>query len=226
MFRTIAMSVLMMTFILAGQVQAQETAIAESTAAATTFVQFETSMGDFVVQTLPDKAPNSVANFLQYVNDGFYDGTIFHRVIGSFVLQGGGFTADFVKKPTREPVTNEADNMESNVFGTLAMARTADPHSATSQFYVNVADNVALDHSGKSNSRAWGYTVFAKVVSGFEVIEAMRGVATGAGGPFPRDVPQTAIVINRAATISAPPAAAPADSAPAVEAAASGENGQ
>lgn len=179
------------------------------TAAAATFVEFDTSMGAFVVELLPEKAPVSVQNFLAYVDDGFYDGTVFHRIIGSFVIQGGGYTPEFTKKPTREPITNEADNMEPNVKGTLAMARTADPHSATSQFYINVADNLALNHTGKTNSRAWGYAVFGRVVSGMDVIEAMRVVDTGPGGPFPRDVPREPIVVLKAEKVEAPVAPTP-----------------
>ncbi|MFK7955121.1 MAG: peptidylprolyl isomerase [Lysobacterales bacterium] len=217
MFRAFIVSVLLV----AGAVNAQDTGDSSADTAGApaqaSFVNIETSLGSFVIELMPDKAPKSVANFLTYVNDGFYDGTIFHRIIGSFVIQGGGFTPDFTKKATRAPITNEADNMVSNGFATLAMARTADPHSATSQFYINVADNIALNHTGKTNSRAWGYAVFARVVSGMEVIEAIRTVPTGAGGPFPRDVPQSPVTLIKATTVTAPPAAGAAETASSAE---------
>jgi len=160
------------------------------------YVRMETSLGDMVLQLYSDKAPKTVENFLRYVGDGFYDDTVFHRVIGSFVIQGGGFTAEFEKKPTHEPITNEADNMLPNKLGTIAMARTNHPHSATSQFFINVNNNTALNHTGTTSSRAWGYTVFGEVIDGFDVMDAIRAVETGPGGPFPRDVPQEPVVIE------------------------------
>ncbi|MEM9532767.1 MAG: peptidylprolyl isomerase [Pseudomonadota bacterium] len=189
--------------------QAEAAASAAAAANPASYVEFETTLGAFTVELYPDKAPQSVANFLQYVADGFYEGTIFHRIIGSFVIQGGGYTADFTKKPTREPVINEADNMLPNQYGTLAMARTANPHSATSQFYINVANNMALNHSGKTDSRAWGYAVFGRVIAGEETIEAMRSVTTGPGGPFRTDVPSDTIEVTAVRVVEAPTAPTP-----------------
>jgi cyclophilin family peptidyl-prolyl cis-trans isomerase len=167
-------------------------------------VRFETSMGAFTVELDGGRAPLSVANFLQYVGDGHYDGTVFHRVIGNFVVQGGGFLPDGTEKPTRPPVPNESGNGLSNRRGTVAMARTDDPHSATSQFYVNLTDNLALD-PGPSR---WGYAVIGRVVEGMEVIDRISGVATGAKGPFPEDAPLEPVVIQ-AARVVEPAAGAP-----------------
>lgn len=160
-------------------------------------VKLETSKGDIVIELYPDKAPISVANFLQYVNDGAYDGTIFHRVIKDFMNQGGGFTADYVKVETREPITNEADNGLKNLKNTVAMARTNAPHSATNQFFINTADNAFLDHTNKS-MRGWGYAVFGKVVEGENIVGAISRVPTGPGGPFSKDAPRTPIIIKKA----------------------------
>ena len=158
-------------------------------------VELKTSAGTIVVELYPAKAPKSVANFLQYVKDGFYKGTIFHRVIPGFMIQGGGFTKDYAQKPTREPVQNEANNGLHNTVGTLAMARTGNPHSATAQFFINVVDNPFLDHTAPTG-RGWGYCVFGKVIKGMEVAEAIVSVPTGPGGPFPTDVPQKTVVIE------------------------------
>jgi cyclophilin family peptidyl-prolyl cis-trans isomerase len=159
-------------------------------------VLMRTSLGDITIELAPDKAPKSVENFLAYVQGKFYDGTVFHRVIDNFMVQGGGFTADLKQKPTRPPVANEADNGLSNVRGTLAMARTNDPNSATAQFFINVVDNTRLDHVSKENGFTWGYAVFGKVVSGMEVVDQIKATPTGPGGPFPRDVPVTPVVIQ------------------------------
>ena len=132
----------------------------------------------------------------QYVNDGAYDGTIFHRVIKDFMNQGGGFTADFKKVDTRDPIQNEADNGLKNKKYTVAMARTGQPHSATNQFFINTADNDFLDHTGKS-MRGWGYTVFGKVIEGQNIAGAISRVPTGPGGPFQKDVPSKTITINK-----------------------------
>jgi peptidyl-prolyl cis-trans isomerase B (cyclophilin B) len=156
-------------------------------------VILETNHGNITLELYPDKAPQSVENFLTYVDEGFYSGTIFHRVIEGFMIQGGGFTADMMKKPTRNAITNEADNGLKNKRGTVAMARTTDPHSATSQFYINTVDNVALDHSEKT-PRGWGYAVFGKVVDGMDVVDAIAKQTTGTMGPF-RDVPSETVVI-------------------------------
>jgi cyclophilin family peptidyl-prolyl cis-trans isomerase len=165
-------------------------------------VRFATSSGDFVVEVYPDKAPKTVENFLQYVKDKHYDGTIFHRVIANFMIQGGGFDAKYAQKPTRAPVVHEGrEALEKgglrNVVGTLAMARTSDPQSATAQFFINVKDNAFLD----PNAQSPGYTVFGKVVSGMEVIEKIKTTPTGAGGPFGSDVPKTPVLINSATLV-------------------------
>ena len=165
-------------------------------------VKFATSAGDFVVEVYPDKAPKTVENFLQYVNDKHYDGTIFHRVIDNFMVQGGGFDAQFNQKKTRAPVMHEgrealAKGGPKNVTGTLAMARTNAPHSATAQFFINVKDNAFLDPSAQS----FGYTVFGKVVGGMDVIQKIKTAPTGAGGPFPSDVPKTTLLINSATLV-------------------------
>lgn len=191
-------------------------------------VKFSTTSGDFVVEVYPDKAPKTVENFLQYVKDKHYDGTVFHRVIENFMVQGGGFDAVYKQKPTRPPVAHEgrealAKGGDRNVVGTLAMARTNDPHSASAQFFINVKDNDFLnptpippgdpvpkfEYQGKvyeNTPRAqlvnapqlFGYTVFGKVVSGMDIVNKIKATPTGAGGPFPSDVPKTPILINSA----------------------------
>lgn len=206
------------TFVLNGPALAQETPR----------VKFNTTAGDFVVEVYPDKAPKTVENFLQYVRDKHYDGTIFHRVIDNFMVQGGGFDARYMEKKTRAPVVHEGREALGrgglrNVAGTLAMARTNDPNSASSQFFINVKDNAFLDpilippgdpvpkfeYQGRvyeNTPRAnlmnapqlFGYTVFGKVVSGLDVIHKIKASPTGAGGPFPSDVPKTPILINSA----------------------------
>ncbi len=160
-------------------------------------VKFSTTAGDFVVELYPDKAPKTVENFLQYVKDKHYDGTIFHRVIDNFMVQGGGYDAKYAEKKTRAPVVHEgrdalAKGGPRNVVGTLAMARTNDPNSASAQFFINVKDNAFLDPS----TQAYGYTVFGKVISGMDVVNKMKSTPTGAGGPFPSDVPKTPILVN------------------------------
>ncbi|NMM15246.1 MAG: peptidylprolyl isomerase [Rhodoferax sp.] len=165
-------------------------------------VKFATTAGDFVVEVYPDKAPKTVANFLQYVNEKHYNGTLFHRVIENFMLQGGGFDAKYSQKPTRAPVAHEgrealAKGGLKNVVGTLAMARTNDPQSATAQFFINVNDNAFLDPTPQQ----FGYTVFGKVISGMDVIQKIKTTPTGAGGPFPSDVPKTPILINSATLV-------------------------
>ena len=171
--------------------------------ATTAKIRFETSRGAFTIELDAARAPLSTANFLQYVRDRHYDGTIFHRVIANFVVQGGGYQPDGTERPTRPPVPNESGNGLSNRRGTVAMARTDDPHSATSQFYVNLADNLALD---PSPSR-WGYAVVGRVVEGLEVIDRIAGAATGERGPFPEDAPLEPIVIQSAQELAS---AAPA----------------
>ena len=157
-------------------------------------VTFETSLGSFVLELDRKGAPETVANFLAYVRDGFYEGTIFHRVIAGFMIQGGGFTEEFRKLQTRAPVRNEADRGGRNDRGTIAMARTSDPHSATAQFFINVADNDFLNHRGRT-PQGWGYAAFGRVVEGMETVDRIAAVETGSRGPF-NDVPQEAIVIQ------------------------------
>jgi cyclophilin family peptidyl-prolyl cis-trans isomerase len=157
-------------------------------------VKIQTNQGDIVVELYPQKAPKTVANFLQYVDDGFYTNTLFHRVIDGFMIQGGGFTPQFERKQTRAPVVNEADNGIKNKRGTIAMARTVEPHSATAQFFINVVDNSNLDFTSKT-PRGWGYTVFGKVIQGMQVVDKIKAMPTGPGGPFPRDVPKTPVII-------------------------------
>jgi len=169
-------------------------------------VRFATSAGEFVVEVYPDKAPKTVENFLQYVKDKHYDGTVFHRVINNFMVQGGGYDASYAEKKTRAPVVHEgrealAKGGDKNVVGTLAMARTNDPNSASSQFFINVKDNDFLNPS----VQAPGYTVFGKVVSGMDVVNKIKATPTGAGGPFPGDVPKTPILVNSATLLKQTP---------------------
>ena len=194
-------------------------------------VQFSTTVGNFVVELHADKAPKTVANFLQYVKDKHYDGTIFHRVIDNFMVQGGGFDATYTERKTRAPVEHEgqaalAKGGMKNLVGTLAMARTGDPQSATAQFFINVKDNAFLDptvippgdpvpsfeYQNKtyknvprnqltSSPQLFGYTVFGKVVEGMDVVTKMKAAPTGAGGPFPTDVPKIQIIITSAAIV-------------------------
>ncbi len=160
-------------------------------------VRLVTSKGDIVLELDRTKAPKTVENFLRYVQDGFYAGTIFHRVIDGFMIQGGGYTPDFAEKPTRAPIMNEADNGLRNTVGTIAMARTNDPQSASAQFFINVANNDFLNFREKT-PRAWGYAVFGRVVKGMDVVKAIKETPTGAGGPFYKDVPQQTILIEKA----------------------------
>jgi cyclophilin family peptidyl-prolyl cis-trans isomerase len=159
-------------------------------------VILQTNYGVITAELFPDKAPLSVENFLAYARAGHYDGTLFHRVIPNFMIQGGGFDTDFEQKPTREPIENEADNGLENLRGTLAMARTNDPHSATAQFFINVTDNSFLNHRGTQSGRTWGYAVFGRVVDGMDVVDAIRDVPTGRQG-FHRDVPTEPVIIER-----------------------------
>ena len=162
-------------------------------------VRFETSQGVIVLELDAAKAPKTVENFLQYVRDGHYDGTVFHRVIPGFMIQGGGFSAEMQQKPTRAAVQNEADNGLKNRRGTVAMARTNDPHSATAQFFINVADNEFLNHKAPTG-QGWGYAVFGKVVKGTEIVDQIKGVKTGRKG-YHDDVPNDDVVIEKAVAL-------------------------
>jgi len=157
-------------------------------------IKLTTNHGDILIELDTEKAPVTCANFEQYVRDGHYDGTIFHRVIDGFMIQGGGMTADFIPKPTRAPIENEAKNGLKNKAGTVAMARTSDPHSASSQFFINVADNGFLDFPGQDG---WGYCVFGRVVGGTDVVSAIKEVSTG-GRHGHQDVPREDVIIERA----------------------------
>ena len=158
-----------------------------------TRVVIKTSMGDIHLELYPDQAPASVQNFLEYAQSGFYDGTIFHRVISHFMIQGGGFTPDMQKKGTREPIPNESNNGLSNRRGTIAMARLPQPHSATAQFFINVQNNMNLDYQGGNQ---WGYAVFGKVTEGLDVVDDIRYVQTASRPPF-SDVPVEPVIIEQ-----------------------------
>ena len=158
-------------------------------------IRMQTSLGPVEVELNPKKAPKTVESFLRYVQDGFYDGTLFHRVIDGFMIQGGGYTRNYKKKPTKAPVVNEANNGLKNQRGTIAMARTSHPHSATVQVFINVADNDFLNYRS-ATPRGWGYAVFGRVVKGMDVVDKIRKAPTGPGGPFRQDVPKAPIVIE------------------------------
>lgn len=155
----------------------------------------DTSHGSFTIALENDKAPKSVANFLAYVDAGHYTDTIFHRVIPTFMIQGGGYSPAYEKKPVRAPIENEADNGLKNTRGTVAMARTGEPHSATAQFFVSVTDNAFLDHKSKDD-RGWGYAVFGRVTDGLDVVDAIKELPTAAAGPFAKDAPVETVVIR------------------------------
>lgn len=158
-------------------------------------ITLHTNHGDIALELDFDKAPISAANFLGYARDGFFEGTIFHRIIDNFMIQGGGFTADMTQKPAGKPIENEADNGLKNDVGTVAMARTMDPHSATAQFFINIKDNDFLNHSGK-NPQGWGYAVFGRVVDGMDTVRAIKTVRTGNKGGH-QDVPLETVLIER-----------------------------
>ena len=179
--------------------------IAAPALAANPQVELDTSAGAIRIELYPDAAPKTVDNFLKYVKDGHYAGTLFHRVIKGFMIQGGGYDASFWQKPTRAPIPIESEQSAkaglSNVPGTVAMARTGDPNSASSQFFINVADNKRLDfHS--ADAQGYGYTVFGKVVAGMDVVNRIASAATGAGGQFPTDVPVERVVIKSARVVT------------------------
>ena len=168
-------------------------------------VKFTTTAGEFVIELYPDKAPNTVENFLSYVRDGHYNGTIFHRVINNFMIQGGGYDTRYQEKSTRPPIKHEGAEVKAkggltNTVGTIAMARTNNPHSASSQFFINVKDNDFLNHTAPAG-QGWGYVAFGKVIGGMDVVNKIKQLPTGAGGPFPSDVPQTQVVIQSAVLV-------------------------
>ena len=164
-------------------------------------VELQTNWGTIVLALESEKSPQTVANFLAYVREGFYDGTVFHRVIDGFMIQGGGYTPQWTQKQTKAPIKNEASNGLKNTRGSLAMARTGDPHSATAQFFVNVVDNPFLDYREPTVS-GWGYTVFGHVIQGMDVVDRIKAVPTGRSGPFPKDAPQQAVIIERASVLA------------------------
>jgi len=179
-------------------------AMAAPVGAANPQVKLETTQGTIVIELDAAKAPITVGNFLQYVKGGFYDGTVFHRVIPSFMIQGGGFAANMEQKPTREPIVNESANGLINTRGTVAMARTPDPNSATAQFFINLKDNAFLDKAKAQDG--YGYCVFGKVIKGMSVVDAIAAVKTGTVGGF-QDVPVQPVVIKKASVVGASPAA-------------------
>ncbi|NKZ37824.1 MULTISPECIES: peptidylprolyl isomerase [Oleiagrimonas] len=164
-------------------------------------VRIHTSMGDITLELFPHKSPKSVANFLQYVRDGFYDGTVFHRVIDGYLIQGGLYTRELTPKRTRAPVQAEADNGLSNLRGTIAVARGADPNSGTAQFFINLVDNRRLDYTSDQSGLTWGYTVFGKVIQGMDVVDKIAKLPTHPQGPFAGDVPKPLVIIESAKVI-------------------------
>ncbi|MDB5808380.1 MAG: cyclophilin [Betaproteobacteria bacterium] len=176
-------------------------ALATSAFAANPEVELKTNMGVITLELYPEKAPKTVDNFLQYVKDGHFSGTIFHRVINGFMIQGGGFTQDFAQKKTRAPIQNEANNGLKNDLGTIAMARTSDPNSATAQFFINHKNNDFLNHTAPTPQGS-GYTVFGKVIKGMDVVNKIAAIETSGMGPFPSDVPRKTVVIEDAKIVS------------------------
>jgi cyclophilin family peptidyl-prolyl cis-trans isomerase len=174
--------------------------LCNSVLAAGTQVEIKTNFGSILLELYPEKAPKTVNNFLSYVQENHYKDTIFHRVIPGFMIQGGGFDKSLKQKPTRQPIQNEADNGLKNEIGTIAMARTGNPHSATTQFFINVGNNKFLNYT-MPNPRGYGYTVFGRVISGMEVVNKISATPTGASKPFTKDVPKEMIVIESISTI-------------------------
>jgi peptidyl-prolyl cis-trans isomerase A (cyclophilin A)/peptidyl-prolyl cis-trans isomerase B (cyclophilin B) len=159
-------------------------------------IHIETTMGNIELELYPSKAPITVKNFLRYINEGHFTDTIFHRVIKNFMIQGGGFSKTYNRKPSHKPIQNEAFNGLRNDRGTIAMARTSMPHSATAQFFINTGNNLSLNFTSQT-SRGWGYTVFGKVIAGMKTVDSIENMRTGPGGVFPTDVPQTQVVITK-----------------------------
>lgn len=181
-------------------------------------VVMHTTQGDFTLELFPEKAPKSVANFLQYVRDGFYDGTVFHRVVNGYMVQGGLYSRDLTQRRTRAAIPSEADNGLSNLRGTVAVARGTDPNSGTAQFFVNLVDNRRLDYVSNQSGLTWGFAVFGKVVSGMDTVDKIAGLPTRAQGPFVGDVPNPLVIID-AASVVGEEKAAPAASSTAAPAA-------
>jgi cyclophilin family peptidyl-prolyl cis-trans isomerase len=175
------------------------TAAGSGAMAADPQVDVKTNLGTIRLELYPAKAPKTVENFLQYVKDGHFSGTIFHRVIDGFMIQGGGFDKNYKQKPTRDPIQNEAKNGLKNDLGTIAMARTSAPHSASSQFFINGKNNDFLNYPGQDG---WGYTVFGKVVSGMDVVTKISKTPTGSGGPFQTDAPKQMVVIESVTVVA------------------------
>lgn len=175
-----------------------------------TLVKMSTNKGDIYLKLYDEKSPASVANFLSYAKEGFYEGTIFHRVISTFMIQGGGFNESLERKPTKDPIDNEANNGLKNLRGTIAMARLPAPHSATSQFFINVQDNASLNFTGEQNSITWGYAVFGEVVQGMDVVDEIRFTPTAGRMPFRKDVPVENVVIESVEVIEQLPEVKPA----------------
>ena len=173
-------------------------------------VLMHTSAGDITLELYADKSPKSVANFLRYVHEGFYAGTVFHRVIPGYLIQGGLYTAELQPRRTHSPVSSEADNGLSNLRGTVAVARGADPNSGTSQFFINLVDDRRLDYVGNQSGLTWGYTVFAKVIKGMDVVDKIAALPTHAQGPFAADVPSPLVVIESVSVVGEAAPAAPA----------------
>jgi peptidyl-prolyl cis-trans isomerase A (cyclophilin A) len=218
MFKTVLAALLLIVPL---SLQAQTAKPASPAEAATTApapppqVLLETSQGDITLELYPDKAPKSVANFLQYVRDGFYNGTLLHRAIPGYLVQGGLYTRDLQPKRTRPAVASEADNGLSNLRGTVAVARGADPNSGTAQFFFNLVDNRRLDFVGSQSGLTWGYAVFGKVTKGMDVVDKIAALPTRALGPFAGDVPNPLVVIENAQVIGEEPPAAASAAAPA-----------
>ncbi|MGC3963571.1 MAG: peptidylprolyl isomerase [Rhodocyclaceae bacterium] len=198
LLRAAAAFVILSTGVLATTAQAADAPASAPAATSNPRVRFETSLGNFTVELYPEKAPKTVANFVQYVADKHYDGTIFHRVIRGFMVQGGGFTPDMTQKPTRAPVVSESKNTLGNVRGSIAMARTSDPDSATAQFFVNTVNNRSLNYPSPDG---YGYTVFGRVIDGMDTIDKIEIARTGNAGGM-GDVPLTPVIIQRATLIS------------------------
>lgn len=211
MFKSIALTLLLMLPMAASaQTTPKDAAATTPAVVAEPRVVLHTSQGDITLELYPDKSPKSVANFLQYVRDGFYSGTVLHRSIPGYLLQGGLYTRDLQPKRTRPAIASEADNGLSNLRGTIAVARGADPNSGTSQFFFNLVDNLRLDFVGSQSGLTWGYTVFGKVIKGMDVVDKIAALPTRALGPFAGDVPNPMVVIDSAEVITdaTPPAAA------------------